>query len=105
MSAWKEIGEIGKSILKGSAVMVGTKRLATFADRAIPVAAEKSREAWDRIKNTKSTGKKKPEDQDEVLFEDDEQDGFSEVKEQKLRTTSQTLRNQYDADFEDKQGE
>jgi len=72
MSALKEIAEIGKSILKGSTIIVGTKRLAAFADRAIPVAAGRSREAWERIKNTKSTGKSKGEEK--PLFEDDDEE-------------------------------
>jgi len=81
MTAWKEISEIGKSIVKGSAVIVGTKRLASFADRAIPSVAGKGKEAWERVKSTKSTGKKnKKVKEEEPLFEDVDDDEESEEK-------------------------
>ena len=98
MSAWKEIGEVGKSILKGTAVMVGTKRLANFADRAIPNATDKTRKIWERVKSTKSTGKSK--DSDEELFEEEEEFvGFSKAETRPIKSKSSV----YDADYEDKQ--
>lgn len=110
MSAWKEIRDIGKTILKGSAVMVGTKRLATFADRAIPSVADKGKEAWARIKSTKSTDRKKKseDEEEEVLFEDDEDPGFVEAQKKKpmrANKSAEVSRIQYDAEFEYKEKE
>lgn len=50
MSMWKEIG---KNILKGSAIAYGTR---VVTEKVIPAATDFSKEAWDRIKKTKSTG-------------------------------------------------
>jgi len=51
---WKDIG---RNILKGTIVTVGTK---VMAEKIVPAATEFGKEAWDKIKNTKSTGKKEP---------------------------------------------
>lgn len=55
---WKDIG---RNILKGTIVTVGTK---IMAEKVVPAASEFGKEAWDRIKNTKSTGKPKEEEKD-----------------------------------------
>lgn len=52
---WKDIG---RNILKGTIVTVGTK---IMAEKVVPAASEFGKEAWDRIKNTKSTGKSEQE--------------------------------------------
>lgn len=109
MSAWKEISEIGKSVFKGATIAVGTKRLATYADRAIPAVAEKGRQVWDRVKNTKATRKKKKAEEEDTLFEDveDESPHPDEGVSAEVRPAQPVQFNSsmYDADFEEKKGE
>lgn len=76
---WKEVG---KNILKGTIVTVGTK---VMSEKFIPAAADFSKEVWDRVKKTKSTGK---DDQSE-------EKSIETVDGKKARVV-------YDAEFTDK---
>lgn len=55
MSTWKEIG---KGILKSSAVMYGSR---IVADRILPAAEDFGKKVLKKAKETKSTGKDKSE--------------------------------------------
>ena len=83
---WKDIG---RNILKGTIVTVGTK---IMSEKVVPAASEFGKEAWDRIKNTKSTGKEKEEEEKK-----EEQDTHKPAKMKVVDSSG--YRKIYDADF------
>ncbi len=87
MAAWKDIG---KNILKGSLVIVGTRFM---TEKVVPAAAEHAKDAWDRIKNTKKTGK------DPEVIEVDETPKKPTHKAAKTRVINSQTR-AYDAEYD-----
>lgn len=79
MSTWKEIG---KGILKSSAVMYGSR---IMADRVLPAAEDFGKKVWKKAKETKSTGQEK--------------ETQKPVKTQKVYDSSETQ----DLDYRDKE--
>jgi hypothetical protein len=81
--------EIGKRIVEGTLVSVGIK---VMADKVVPAAAGLSKETWKKVKETKSTGRKK----DEVI-----QDEKVKVRPIRTKIVSTQKSKIYDADYQD----
>ncbi len=92
MTAWKDVA---KNILKGSAVIVGTRFV---TEKVVPKVTEQAKEAWEKIKHTKKTGKEVDlESEVESLNSDEPKKAKPTHKAAKMRVVNNRV---YDAEYD-----